>query len=100
MTSTTTTPTVLSMMVSVSASSPAASTWPCFHRLSPEETADKRKKGECYFFPKKFSLEHKCASKRGFLMELEDDLALLTDELSMCHPSAGQLASISLTSIC
>jgi hypothetical protein len=52
MTSTMTTPTVLSMMVSVSASSPAASTWPCFHCLSPEETAHKRKKGECYFSQK------------------------------------------------
>jgi hypothetical protein len=35
--------------------------------------ADKRKKGECYFCTEKFSLDHKCASKGVFLMELEDD---------------------------
>jgi hypothetical protein len=46
--------------------------------------ADKRKKGECYFCPKKFSPEHKCTSKGFFLMELEDnDLGLLADELSV-----------------
>jgi hypothetical protein len=35
--------------------------------------ADKRKKGECYFYTDKFTLDHKCASKGFFLMELEDD---------------------------
>jgi hypothetical protein len=45
---------------------------------------DKRKKGECYFCTEKFSLDHKCASKGGFLMELEDgDLAQVADELGV-----------------
>jgi hypothetical protein len=33
----------------------------------------KRKKGEHYFLPKKFSLDHKCASKGVFLMELDEE---------------------------
>jgi hypothetical protein len=32
-----------------------------FHRLLPDEMADKRKKGKCYFYPEIFSLGHKCA---------------------------------------
>jgi hypothetical protein len=53
--------------------------------------ADKRKKGECYFCPEKFSPEHKCTSKGFFLMELEDnDLGLLADELSvLLHALTG-----------
>jgi hypothetical protein len=54
-----------------SASSPAATTRSRFCRLSPDEMADKRKKGGCYFCPEKFSLDHKCASKGIFLMELD-----------------------------
>jgi hypothetical protein len=65
-TSTTTAPTVPSTTVSVSSSSQVASTRPRFRRLSPEEMADKRKKGECYFCTEKFSPEHKCASKGVF----------------------------------
>jgi hypothetical protein len=51
---------------SVFVSSPAPSTRSCFHRLTPEEMADKRKKGECYFCTEKFSLYHKCALKGVF----------------------------------
>jgi hypothetical protein len=47
-----------------------------FRRLSPEEMADKRKKGECYFCSEKFTPDHKCATKGIFLMELEDNDAL------------------------
>jgi hypothetical protein len=56
-----------------------------FRHLTPEEMADKRKKGECYFCPEKFSLGHKCASKGVFLMELEedDDPATMADELGV-----------------
>jgi hypothetical protein len=69
---------------SMSTSSPAPSTRSHFHRLTPEEMADKRKKGECYFYMEKFSLDHKCASKGGFLMELEDDdPAQVADELGV-----------------
>jgi hypothetical protein len=66
-----------------------------FRRLSPEEMADKRKKGECYFCLEKFSLEHKCASKGVFLMELEDDddLVLLADELGVSLHALTSLAS-------
>jgi hypothetical protein len=66
MMSTVAVPVVPSTAVSVSASSLAASTRPHFHHLSPEEMADKRKKGKCYFCLKKFSPEHKCASKEVF----------------------------------
>ncbi|WVZ92138.1 hypothetical protein U9M48_038225 [Paspalum notatum var. saurae] len=44
-----------------------------FRRLSPEEVADKRRKGECYFCSEKFSLDHKCASKGVFLLQLDED---------------------------
>jgi hypothetical protein len=57
---------------SVSTSSPSPSTHSRFRQLTPEEMADKRKE-ECYFCTEKFSLDHKCASKGVFLMELEDD---------------------------
>jgi hypothetical protein len=45
---------------------------PRFRRLSPDEMVDKRRKGECYFCPEIFSLDHKCAMKGVFLMELDD----------------------------
>jgi hypothetical protein len=47
--------------------------------------ADKRKKGKCYFCTEKFSLDHKCASKGVFLMELEedDDPTQVADELGI-----------------
>jgi hypothetical protein len=56
-----------------------------FRRLSPEEMVDKRKCGECYFYPEKFSVDHKCAMKGIFLMELEeeDDAAALADDLGI-----------------
>ncbi|WVZ58543.1 LOW QUALITY PROTEIN: hypothetical protein U9M48_008809, partial [Paspalum notatum var. saurae] len=44
-----------------------------FRRLSPEEVADKRRKGECYFCSEKFSPDHKCASKGVFLLQLDED---------------------------
>jgi hypothetical protein len=47
--------------------------------------ADKQKRGECYFYPEKFSVDHKCAMKGVFLMELEeeDDTAALADDLGI-----------------
>jgi hypothetical protein len=39
------------------------STQPKFRLLSPEELTDKRKKGECYFCPEKFTLNHICPMK-------------------------------------
>jgi hypothetical protein len=45
----------------------------------------KRKKGECYFCPEKFSHQHKCAMKGVFLMVFNDvnDPMLLVDELGI-----------------
>jgi hypothetical protein len=86
---------------SITASSPAAMTHSRFRRQSPEEMADKRKKGECYFCLEKFSLDHMCASKGVFLVELEetDDLEIVADELgvslhaltSLCGANTMQL---------
>jgi hypothetical protein len=53
--------------------SPAPSVRSRFRRLTPDEMADKRRKGECYFCPENFSLDHKCAMKGVFLMELDDN---------------------------
>jgi hypothetical protein len=51
----------------------AAAPRPRFKRLSPEELAAKRAKGECYHCTEKYSLDHKCAARGVFLLELEDD---------------------------
>jgi hypothetical protein len=77
--------TTLVSAASVSASSPATTICSRFRRLSPEEMADKCKKGECHFYPEKFSLDHKCASKGVFLMELEetDDPEAVAGELGV-----------------
>jgi hypothetical protein len=80
------------LVASVAASSPAAMTHSRFHRLSPKEMADKRKKDKCYFCLEKFSLDHKCASKGVFLMELEetDDLEIIADEFGVSlHAMTG-----------
>jgi hypothetical protein len=34
-------------------------------RLTPEEIAEKRANGQCYFCPEKFSRDHKCANRGG-----------------------------------
>jgi hypothetical protein len=72
------------------------SQWPRFRRLSPDEMADKRRKGECYFCPEFFSLDHKCAMKGVFLMELDDhdDPDSLADDLGI---SLHALTGISAT---
>jgi hypothetical protein len=83
---------------SITTSSPVAMTRSCFHRLSPEEMVDKRKKDKCYLCPEKFSLDHKCASKGVFLMEI-DDPETIADELgvslhaltSLCGANTMQL---------
>jgi hypothetical protein len=69
---------------------------PRFRRLSPDEMADKRRKGECYFCPENFSLDHKCAMKGVFLMELDDhdDPDSLADDLGI---SLHALTGISAT---
>jgi hypothetical protein len=58
--------------------------------------ADKRRKGECYFCPENFSLDHKCAMKGVFLIELDehDDPDSLADELGI---SLHALTGISAT---
>ncbi|WVZ58424.1 hypothetical protein U9M48_008700 [Paspalum notatum var. saurae] len=45
----------------------------CFRCLSPEEVANKCRKGECYFCSEKFSPDHKYASKGVFLLLLDED---------------------------
>jgi hypothetical protein len=85
-------PSTPELAASTSASSLAAMTCSRFRCLTPEEMADKRKKGECYFCSEKFSLDHKCATKGGFLMELEedDDPATVADELGvLLHALTG-----------
>jgi hypothetical protein len=64
---------------------PARSLRSRFHRLSPEEMAEKWKKGECYFCLEKYSQDHKCVMKGVFLMELskEDDPESLVDDLGI-----------------
>ena len=52
---------------------------PRFRRLSPEEITEKCANGQCYFCPKKFTKEHRCARKDVFLMELEDGEELFDD---------------------
>jgi len=61
-----------------SASAPAATERPDdqrprFRRLSPDEIAEKRLNGQCYFCPEKFTRDHKCARKGVFLLELDED---------------------------
>jgi len=46
---------------------------PRFRRLSPEEIAEKRASGQCYFCPEKFTKDHKCAAKGVFLLEISDE---------------------------
>jgi hypothetical protein len=56
-----------------SSAAPMTSTiWPKFRRLSPDELVEKRKKGECYFYPGKFTEDHNCPMKHVFVMELDD----------------------------
>jgi hypothetical protein len=78
-----------------STSSPAPSVRSRFRQLTPEEMADKRKKGKCYFCTKKLSLDHKCSSKGFFLMELEDDdPTQVADELGVSlHALTGLCGS-------
>jgi hypothetical protein len=38
----------------------------------PDEQVDKRKMGECYFCPPKFTQDHVCPMKRVFIMELDE----------------------------
>jgi hypothetical protein len=73
------------LMASVSTSSLTAMTHSRFCHLSPEEMANKHKKDECYFCLEKFSLDHKCASKGVFLMELEeiDDPEVVANKLGV-----------------
>jgi hypothetical protein len=77
-----------------SATPSPGSTHSRFRRLSPEEMADKRKKGECYFCPEKFTPDHKCTMKGVFLMELtEEDLADLVDDLGISLHALTGLSS-------
>jgi hypothetical protein len=47
---------------------------PRFKQLSPEELAAKRANGECYHYPEKYSVDHKCTTKRVFLIQLDADM--------------------------
>jgi len=57
---------------------------PRFRRLTPEEIADKRANGQCYFCPEKFSRDHKCAARGGVfciaMADSEDDNADISEE--------------------
>jgi hypothetical protein len=57
------------------ATKPATSTTsrPRLRRLSPDELAAKRANEECYHCSEKHSLDHKCAGRGVFLLELEYD---------------------------
>jgi hypothetical protein len=74
---------------STTATSPAAlatsTTWPKFQCLSPDELAEKRKKGECYFCPEKFTQDHNCSMRRVYVMELDDqeDLEIIAEDLGI-----------------
>lgn len=46
---------------------------PRFKRLSSEELAAKRASGECYHCTEKYTVDHKCANKGVFLLELTED---------------------------
>jgi hypothetical protein len=78
-----------------STTSRASMTHSTFHRLSPEEMADKRKKGKCYFCPRKFTPDHTCATKGVFLMELseDDDPFVLADDLGISLHALTGLSS-------
>jgi hypothetical protein len=72
----------------------AGSTRSRFRSLSPEEMADKRKKGECYFCPEKFTPDHKCTMKGVYLMELtEEDPTDLVDDLGISFHALTGLSS-------
>jgi hypothetical protein len=65
-----------------------------FRCLSPEEMADKRKKGECYFCPENFTPEHKCTMKGVFLMELTEEYPTdLADDLGISLHALTGLSS-------
>ncbi|KAG8095157.1 hypothetical protein GUJ93_ZPchr0012g20401 [Zizania palustris] len=46
---------------------------PRFKCLTEEELAEKRANGECYYCPEKYSINHKCAAKGIFLLEMDDN---------------------------
>ena len=55
---------------------------PRVRRLSAEEIADKRAKGQCYFCPEKFSRDHKCAARGGVFCLSLDDAAPEDDDIT------------------
>jgi hypothetical protein len=79
----------------------AASGCSWFCLLSPEEMADKRKKGECYFCPEKFLHQHKCNMKGVFLMKLNDvdDPMSLVDELGMSLHTLTDISTMHLRAL-
>jgi hypothetical protein len=62
-----------------------SASWPLFRHRSPEELVAMCANGECYRCTKKFTPDHKCASKGVFLLEMDDDVEVDTtaDELGI-----------------
>lgn len=44
-----------------------------FHRLTPEEMADRKAQGQCFNCPEKFHHNHKCTLKGMYWIELDED---------------------------
>jgi hypothetical protein len=57
-----------------SSATTASTPRPRFRRLSPEELAAKRANNKCYYYPEKFTNDHRCKAKGVFLLELDDDV--------------------------
>jgi hypothetical protein len=62
--------------------SSSATSRPSLCRLSPEEVAAKRASGECYHCSEKYSIDHKCAARGVFLLELDGEDTGTTDTLA------------------
>jgi hypothetical protein len=66
--------------------------------LTPEEIAEKRANGQCYFCPEKFSCDHKCANRGGVFCitaaETEDDDAVTEEDIRISmHALTGAASS-------
>jgi hypothetical protein len=87
---------------STTANSPAAPMTsigrPKFRPLSPDELAEKPKKGECYFCPEKLSQDHNYPMKHVFVMELDDqeDPEVMAEDLGISLHALTDLSGASM----